>query len=366
MWNKDDWKEKLLEYLTSDETNTILRVKSDFFWESLSQHYCERVFGARLSESVYTHGPMELLTDASSGIIDAHRVVLETSVDGDDLTPPSRIITYTGYRDDIDHPDIHLSVLLPPAVISCSHPVSSDNSPIINRELQARTSVSTVQYDMRPVINGQIDSYKRFVVNARLNRYAHSRSRNIDYPDFNQVFIPLRHLVFEGNIVRVRGRGESVTKATIIGNEGNTVLASGGGHVYDTIQDCLNAFDSLVTMLRENPSAAAQRLEPYLSPDYYHVFDEYTIAPHSSAESNSSSDMNSTDANVGDEGDDSTSIASSPHFHHRVFKLKEFKKYLLDVVGCKDRSEYYAPFNQDFGVVELVVDDSYRISNCPK
>jgi len=161
-------------------TNDLLREKSDFFWESLCQHISERVFATYKTQRLFLFGPSDTNTcdhvDAArhTGVPGADRLIISTLVNGarDPINPQSRRISFDVSRNSIFDPAITLTVY------PCMH----------NATTMPRIRDNQSDFD------GQ-----ELVITASLpsGRRPGLRSQNTDYCDFNLVFIPLRHLVFE-------------------------------------------------------------------------------------------------------------------------------------------------------------------------
>ena len=54
--------------------------------------------------------------------------------------------------------------------------------------------------DMRPQIAGSYTDLKSIHILAHIPSTTIKRIKNTDYPDFNLLYIPLRHLIFQGEV----------------------------------------------------------------------------------------------------------------------------------------------------------------------
>lgn len=237
-WNASEWRDQLGQHA---ETTTILETKSDMFWESLAQQFAERIFGLELTPAIYRYGPEcadpEGASCDTSSIDDATTVVVRTFLDArrDPMNPVTRSITYTAHRDRMNHPELMLELHVPNGVR-----VAGPEQEVL---------------DFRPSIVDRQEPIKHLQLWAHLPPDRRSRTVNADYPDYNLLFIPLRHLALQGSVDTPKERGSSIR--------------------YSTTEDLIQYVGSLLGELRtaEGGRAVAERLRPFLTAKYYYMFD---------------------------------------------------------------------------------------------
>ena len=68
--------------------------------------------------------------------------------------------------------------------------------------------------DFRPAVGGSRTAYKEMKIVATINAASKKRVIGFDYRDFNLVFVPLRHMVFQGDALNPKGPQSSLTYAS--------------------------------------------------------------------------------------------------------------------------------------------------------
>lgn len=182
LWDSSLWLARL-EGLPNKNKYEILRTKSDFFWESLCQHFCQRIFGTEIKESIYLFGPSlpvtpysllpgmecsaEVLSFVSqrqdeSFITKAERVDMKIFIDAgsDPLNPPGRVISFGANRASPFLSEISLDICLP----SGTQVLGPFNEVL----------------DMRPMINGSRTCYSDIIIRG-LVRSQRERYKNTGY-----------------------------------------------------------------------------------------------------------------------------------------------------------------------------------------
>ncbi|MEE2900831.1 MAG: hypothetical protein VYC39_00800 [Myxococcota bacterium] len=237
-WVPEQWS-RMLEH--SPRREELLRTKSDIFWESLQQHMAERIFGDYLSDPYLLFGPSCAAnkTDSSCkglGIADAYRVVIRTFLEAanDPLNPVTRTITYEVRRGRLKMPRVILELDVPNGIQILSP----------YRET----------LDFRPEISGKKDIFEKIKIFGELPSGRRQRYRGEHYPDYNLLFVPLRHLLLQGEVDNPRERGP--TKQ------------------YSNVADFKAAFLLLLSKMRETASSqlVADDLQSYLVDKYYYMF----------------------------------------------------------------------------------------------
>jgi hypothetical protein len=109
--------------------------------------------------------------------------------------------------------------------------------------------------DFRPKIAGKQDAVGDIRIWAHLPRGRSARTKNTDYPDYNLVFVPLRHLVLQQEV--------------------DDPKRPSSGADYETIDALLARTSALMSSLRtpEGGRQIAQDLGPFLTPKYYYMFE---------------------------------------------------------------------------------------------
>ena len=237
-WDPSAWKTELGEGEGSAE---ILRAKSDFFWELLAQQLAERVFNQGITPALYRFGPAcrdaALPSCQDEGLPAVQRVVVRTYLDArrDPMNPVTRSITYTATKEALSDPELTFELQVPNGLrIAGPH-----------EEL----------LDFRPKVEGRQDALGDIRLWAHLPQGRSVRTKNVDYPDYNLLFVPLRHLVFQGEVADP------------------TQPASGLD--YPDKEALIAAVHALVNELRTAPGgrAVVERIRSFLSPTYYYMFE---------------------------------------------------------------------------------------------
>jgi hypothetical protein len=219
----------------------FLREKSDLFWESLAQHIAERVFNETISPALYRFGPHCINGEAEGckdeGIADAHRVVVRTFLDArrDPTNPVTRSITYSVQRGKIANPELIFELQVP-------------NGLVVAGPLRETL-------DFRPSIGGKDDLLEDVRIWAHIPSSGKERIQNFDYPDYNLLFVPLRHLVFQGEVDDPRLPSSSFS--------------------YPDKLSLVAAVGALLEQMRSPAGGGeiAVRLEPFISEKYYYMFE---------------------------------------------------------------------------------------------
>lgn len=237
-WDPGAWKRMLGD---GEDAASVLQQKSDMFWESLSQHVAERVFNDGVTPPVFRHGPQCIVPSPpechDDGISEAHQVVVRTFLDAsrDPMNPVTRSITYIARRGSITDPELYFELQVPNGVR-----VAGPNQETL---------------DFRPVIAGQHDAIHEIHLWAHLPNGRTTRSTNPDYPDYNLIFVPLRHLVLQGEV--------------------DDPQQPASGKTYPDASSLIGSTKALVDQLRtpEGGRAVVDQLHPFLTPKYYYMFE---------------------------------------------------------------------------------------------
>ena len=223
------------------DSAAILNTKSNFFWESLAQHVAESVFGEPVSPDVYVYGPKASKSQQAAlkaRFASVHTVIVRTHIDGsrDPLNPITRRIAYIAERGRIKHPEILLEVAFPVELN-----IASEHQEWL---------------DMRPKIAGAYDNLKSIRLLAEVPSSAIERTENTHYPDFNLLYIPIRHLVLQGQV--------------------DDPKKSRAAMSYESRDALRRAVDDLVGKLRDKAAAikVAEDLKAFLTSKYYYMFDQ--------------------------------------------------------------------------------------------
>ena len=94
---------------------------------------------------------------------------------------------------------------------------------------------------------------------------------NTDYPDYSLLFVPLRHLVFQGEVANPKGPNATLS--------------------YSDTASLRQRFDEVIEDLRtvESAQSVVNELRPFMTTDYYYMFDQgegvagyrdYLLGPH--------------------------------------------------------------------------------------
>ena len=154
------------------------------------------------------------------------------------MNPVTRRIYYDVARGELRRPDLILEIDVHPLRVAGP-----------NQE----------RVDYRPLVKGangipkKIESLR---VWAHVPKGQRERTTNFDYPDYNLLFVPLRHLVLRGEVT--------------------DALDPSAGMIYPSKERLIEEVAALLTTLR-TPSggrAVAKRLEPFLTSKYYYMFAE--------------------------------------------------------------------------------------------
>lgn len=193
-WKKVKW-EAALDSLSNEERSEILRTKSGMFWEHLAQQLAERVFAQPNTPERFLRGPRCALRpcEPEAGLSGVSLIVVKTSLDGarDPLNPVTRSLFTAFRRDALKSPAVVLQLEVP-----ANLRVASELDEIL---------------DFRPLIGKERQRPTSIILQARAS--VKERTQNRDYPNFNFVFIPLRHLLLQGEVKNPRRPSTSLEYA---------------------------------------------------------------------------------------------------------------------------------------------------------
>jgi hypothetical protein len=346
-WKASEWSVQLASSSSSDSAVT-LRTKSDFFWESLSQHISERVFALHKTEHIFLFGPgprakrPEQGSGGDGGIANADRLVISTFVDGrrDPINPQSRRITFDVTRGTMFDPDITLEVYpfmhgatTKPLIGVVAEDEAATPTPTPTPTATATATATTFSVSDDLIIRAHIPRGRRQLL----------RIQNTDYCDFNLVFIPLRHLVFE----------------EAIGGDGEQAMVTGATRPRSYAD--MHAFHMAVTDVlarsrrAETSSSVCDALAPYLTEAYYgnYLQSQDAVADHDGDDKDDGCDNNADTTLPGDSLSAELDEAGRgkgkglTHFEVAAFGLLAFREFMLGPYGIGGG---LAP---DFGDVEL-------------
>lgn len=188
--------------------------------------------------------------------------------------------------------------------------------------------------DMRPRIAGRRDRHDSYLIQGHVPA-TRRRVENTDYPDFQLFAIPLRHLVFQGQVPDPKAVNEY------------------DGLAYDSIEELLEAFKQLMNQLREplHSEEVARRVVPFVSTKYYYSYyipaetaKDTAMQLCSLTKDGQEDSAMITDAQVGTKG--------FPHFCVEVFDLTAFREYITGSTFGVGRG-----LAADYDSVTLIVDD---------
>jgi len=236
-WSPADWKAQLGD---SAQTAKILQEKSDLFWESLAQHLAERVLADATTAPLYRFGP-RCFDDTTkhckdAGLPDVHRVVVRTHLNArrDPTNPVTRSITYSVQRGALSDPELIFELQVPNGL-----KVAGPHAEVL---------------DFRPRIAGRQDTVGDIRIWAHIPRGRKPRTKNVDYPDYNLVFVPLRHLAVQGEVADPKQPATSFD--------------------YPNSAALVDRIGTVIALLRtpQGGSAVAKQLEPFITDKYYYMF----------------------------------------------------------------------------------------------
>jgi hypothetical protein len=244
-WNATEWASALddLGPNTTIDAASTMSWKANAFWEATAQLAAERIFGPLTwqHEPVQLLGPSCVAADGEAlpscldaGLIDAAVLNVTTRIDGarDPLMPVTRTISLLARRAANESQlDISVSYVV---VVPAGLPVGSPH-----REL----------LEFRPRIG---DGDERVAAPVRIL----ATSPGTAYPDYNRLFVPLRHLLLQGHVEHPK--------------------LPETGMRYTNVEELREAFAELLEDMR-GPAASlvATRMKPFLCEKYYYMFDEY-------------------------------------------------------------------------------------------
>ena len=198
LWKYPEW-DAALTALPAADKSVILRGKANAFWETSAQQFAERVFGVGNSRPAFKFGPACAFTVCAVDkevIPEAAAITVKTTVQGerDPLNPVTRSITFSAKKASLENPDVLVELILPAGIS-----IASPQQEVL---------------DFRPSVAGSRTAYKEMKIVATINAASKKRVIGFDYPDFNLVFVPLRHMVFQGDVLNPKGPQSSLTYAT--------------------------------------------------------------------------------------------------------------------------------------------------------
>lgn len=233
-WKMEEW-EKSLSTLPGERRTSIIEAKSNMFWEFLAQQFAERAFGEGNTDPIFKQGPSCALAPCRStrSLDAAHTVIVKTSIDGarDPLNPVTRSIYTSFTRGRVTRPFVvlHLEV---PAGLRVASPRNET-------------------LDFRPDIGGRGNKPARIELFARAAEAV--RTKGEDYPDFNLIYIPFRHLVAQGDV-------ETPKRGTAFNYADLSAFRSATGALFEQLREPRTA------------EGVAARLTPFLTTKYYDMF----------------------------------------------------------------------------------------------
>ena len=173
-WDAQKWETQLRDGGVSEpQLEGLLRERSDLFWESLAQNLALQFFGEAPTF------PPAASSSAKTAIPEAETVLVRTTVPGDRdlINSVTRRISIVFRRQSMSEPDLLLEVFIPQGLRLPTQPPSIlDEIPTFKQGAE------------RPIRELQV----------RFGAKRKKRTVNADYPDYNLVYIPLRHLVLDG------------------------------------------------------------------------------------------------------------------------------------------------------------------------
>lgn len=173
-WDAQKWETQLRDGGVSEpQLEGLLRERSDLFWESLAQNLALQFFGEAPTF------PPAASSSAKTAIPEAETVLVRTTVPGDRdlINSVTRRISIVFRRQSMSEPDLLFEVFIPQGLrLPTQPPTILDEIPTFKQGAE------------RPIRELQV----------RFGAKRKKRTVNADYPDYNLVYIPLRHLVLDG------------------------------------------------------------------------------------------------------------------------------------------------------------------------
>ena len=243
MWDPKSWRQKLRDQgLSSKEAREKALSKANLFWEFLGEHIAKRILGVvdNKTEPIFMYGPdcVDMksggaLTCKLDSVPNARRLVVTTAIDAsrDDLNPATRTIVM----------HVKSSSAVPFVVTNVEYEIGIPTGVRIASQWKE-------VLDYRPTVKGT--KLKKITV------VAESPQNRPFYPDYNLLFVPLRHLVFEGAVANPKVAGSSLS--------------------YNSLQELKDKANAVVDKLRKPDTAAqvADQLVPFVVGKYYYQFDD--------------------------------------------------------------------------------------------
>jgi len=178
------------------------------------------VFSAATTRLVYLYGPTcfqdpGTMVCGTAGVADAARIAVKTTIHGerDDLMPVSRTI-YLFARRGAPTTGLAAGVGLGFDVYNVLYRVGV---PGVTRVASPYREV----LDDRPAVGGRL-------LNRTVELLAVSPGGRKMYPDYNLLFIPLRHLVFQGSVPTPRLPGSNMSYSTLADLNASVAAVIGG------------------------------------------------------------------------------------------------------------------------------------------
>jgi hypothetical protein len=173
-WDAQKWETQLRDGgVPEPQLEGLLRQRSDLFGESLAQNLALQFFG-----EAPTFSPAAS-SGAKTAIPEAETVLVRTTVPGDRdlINSVTRRISIVFRRQSMSEPDLLLEVFIP-------------------QGLRLPTQPPTILDEIPTFKQGAERPIRELLV--RFGAKRKKRTVNADYPDYNLVYIPLRHLVLDG------------------------------------------------------------------------------------------------------------------------------------------------------------------------
>lgn len=225
-WDAQKWETQLRDGgVPETQLEGLLRERSDLFWESLAQNLALQFFAETPSSP-----PAAAASGAETAIPEAETVLVRTTVPGDrDLIfPVTRRISIVFRRPSMSEPDLLLEVFIPAGLrLPTQPPAILDELPTFGPGAERPISELLVRFGAKR---------KKRTVNA-------------DYPDYNLLYLPLRHLVLDGRAAHEK-RAEPR---------------------FENLDNFLNSARQLLTSMAAPPSSAqvAERLRASMQAEAY-------------------------------------------------------------------------------------------------
>lgn len=244
-WVPEEWERGLMRCCKGIDINKTIDNKANMFWELLAETFTNRIFGAvAVEDRLLSYGPdcfdnSGNFNCSEEYIMEAASISIVTHIDGarDTLNPVSRIISWSGkvHQNDVDEKMLEkyptLYTLNIPGQLQVAGP---------HREL----------LDQRPIIAGkQLQSVVR----------VHGEATEGNYPDYNLLFVPIRHLVTQGKV--------------------KNAMVPGSSLFYSDKRAFATKFNMTARALfsTEGTYMAVKQLLPFFTYEYYYMYPEHNF-----------------------------------------------------------------------------------------